>query len=348
MQKSIPNKNNLQSLQTIVQNLLKINKTYSMAHKNLLSTLTKPEFSHPVHGSLPKSALNSIPSLLSSSKSLIDLDIVHKEAINTLKDSLKIQMDLLQFSKSLKQNLADIKSSVESFTVYIIDSFSYLSVNLTQKCRNLSEQFLKHIKNSLSLIVPQNSNNLEKWPELDPFTIFKFKSSNDQDTDSNFKNDCEIYKNIVTNVYNKLCSVYKEYLIPVKFYQVSSRKQLKKNGLDQDSPERLNRITRRNTSDKMIYPQHTEIKRKIVPILRNFPYTAEDELSDGPITETRIKPCENNLNFNKNIEKPTKRRSKHNSISISKPKKSIIKIPKNISITFFKQTKSKARQKSLH
>lgn len=346
MQKVIENQNNFQFLQITVQKLLKINKTYSMAHKNLLSTLTKPEFSHPVHSSLQKPALNSIQSLLSSSKSLIDLDTIHKKTIKNLRDSLKISLDLLQFSKSLKQNLANIKSSIESYTLYLTDSFNYLSINLHQKCRNLSEQFLKNIKSTLSLIIPQNSYNIEKWPEIDLSTLLKIKLGEDQD--SNLKNDCEIYKNIILSVYNKLCSVYKEHSSPAKINQVSSRKGLKKERMDTDSPERLNRITRRNTSEKLIYAQNTELKRKFVPFLRNLPFTVEDELSDGPITETRIKPCENNSNFNRNIEKPTKRRSKHGSISIPKPKKSVVKIPKNISITFVKNTKPKLRHKSLH
>ena len=343
------------SYNTIIQNthktLLKINKTYSTIHQNLLSTLSKPELLHPVLPSIPKPSMNLIASLINSSKSLIELDNIHKKVLEDLNQTIKVPINFLQFSILFKQNLGYLKSIVQSNTNFFTDSLKNLSTyiqSIEKKYKSTQEQFLKLTKSCLASIVPQTFTNIEKWPECDPGLIFESKSKYGQYSESSTNYTCDAYKEILLNVHKKLLDYYKDRLPVKKNSRVTSLKFLPRDRVETESPERINRITRRNVSEKYNYGQTTEKTTTKVPSLKNLPYTTEDEISDGPVTETRIKPCENNSNFSINFENPTRRRSKHNSISVTKSKKPSQKIPKNISISFSRQKKPKIRQKSLH
>jgi len=178
--------------------------------------------------------------------------------------------------------------------------------------------------------------------------MFESKSKYGHYSESSINCTCDAYKEILLCVHKKLLDCYKDRLPIKRNTRVTSLGFLPTERVKTESPERVNRISRRNASEKYGYGQVTEEKNTKVPSLRRLPYTTEDELSDGPVTETRIKPCENKSFFNLNFDNPTRCKSKQNSISVTKPKKPPQKVPKNISVSFSRQKKTKIRQKSLN
>lgn len=336
---------NASSVQSGIMNLLKISETYTNFHKKILTTLISLEFSiNPVIPiQLLKSNLlidpQSLKNLISYSTDLLETDILNTKILKSLKNSFSIFSEKINHLSILKKNFTDLKFIVSSSNTYFSESFKKLRF-LTENSGNNP----KNIKNCLAKIFSPEflSNKRFTNPESGLIEHLKIEISDSQPVAAKLKKIklfCNVYKKTLLGVGRDLLGMlYSKEKTGEKGSTVNEDCKV---GTKKKIVKNVNRLLNRGSLTI------EEAKRMILNLTKDsesfgtVTKPPKIQTEGSPLTETRIKPGNNNL------EKALKVSKKINkSCSVFKRRRSTNpSLPRNLSTSLIKQTTTSSKSK---
>ena len=329
--------------------------------------------------------LKSLNTIVESSNSLLETDLVHAKSLKDFQSLLEIfkrTQEQVSFIKDQSQMLKQVIEKYKNLINSSIHQLSYYFKQITNiPTATVSNHLLQNnqkIKECLSKFIPlsiitqcKTTNITNHLPEKFKFEVYDELSPITKS--KKYRTCCESFKELLSFIAKSLISLYNSNLSlnfspnpeltsfdcrgqQDKKPPSSWLKEEKKTGIDESRKNIVSKVQKLLNRGSL---SKSEAKKVILNInksefsLKGFEFlqNAEDPISsDDPLTETRVNPGDNESNFNQEIKKVFSFPKKVNKSceALKKRVSSNSSFSRNLSSSFFRNgpNSSKSRSRS--
>ena len=349
-----------QSFQHDLNSLIQLSKSYSNFHKTIITALQKSQIignsnfstSEHAHIVLDSKTANLI---VETSKSLIETDYLNNMTLKSLNISINHLSHTQQLSCLLRQDIKFIKSSVNSLDFFLTESCRSIENFVKNFEQSVNESYKKTltkiktgIEKCLVSVIPKSLFS-SKQSNFDEILINLFQYGNSENVGQmvqikKIKEHSKTIQDQLVALTKKLSNLYWEFFLNNK---VLNKKEAKAPN-EKKTKSAANSLDKRNDKNTNI-PEEKMKKVKAVKLLdlSEVANVEVEVMSDGPVTETRIKPGANKSDFGIGFEKLLVDQKKINKSysNLKKKKASIKSLPRNSSNSNFRTNRSSSKTK---
>lgn len=352
-----------QSFQHDLNSLIQLSKSYSNFHKTIITALQKSQIIGTSNFSTSEHAQIVLDSktanlIVETSKSLIETDYLNNMTLKSLNISISHLSHTLQLSCLLRQDIKFIKSSVNSLDFFLAEScrsienfVKNLEQSVNESCKKTLTKIKTGIEKCLVSVIPKSLFS-SKQSNLDEILVNLFQCGNSENVGQmvqikKIKEHSKTIQDQLIALTKKLSNLYWEFFMNNK---VLNKEEVKA-PLEKKTKSAANSLDKRNDKNPVM-PEEKLKKVKAVKLL-DLSEVANREvevMSDGPVTETRIKPGANKSDFGIGFEKLLVDQKKINKSysNLKKKKTSIKSLPRNSSNSNFRTNRSSSKTKRVN